>query len=423
MFTPVMLEEGLYLPDYDSNSIMNLANFILEHFNAEYKYNPLDLSREIPHLDKKKKIILLVIDAMGDINLSRATEAISGFDEELKPYRRKTLTSVFPSTTTAALTSMFTGVPPIEHGILGYTLYLEEFQTLTNMILFSPKAIDKFLPRDSLFRKEGVTPENFIEQDSIFGKLSKKKVSCHMITASQFNGTALTRIHAKGCNHAVSSYAGVTELFVKLRQELNRSRGKTFINAYWGLADSYAHKKGPYSKLYQYELKNLFRLLREIVLEPMTVEEREETLLLITADHGQLETPAESERRLDKVAYENYSIRGPISGEARVSYINVKDADSFEKKFYQDYGKDFLILNRDEAVKKGLFSGGELNMDTRLFNKHLSRIGDYVVIGRENYSLFPMDVSHVRKDESSGMLGKHGSLTKEELLVPLLIYS
>ncbi len=418
-----ILENGLYLPDYDSNSIVNLSNFILEHFNAEYKYRPLDLSGDINKLEKKKKVVLLVIDAMGDINLSKAAESIPGFQKELDIFRKRTLTSVFPSTTTAALTSLFTGVPPIEHGILGYSLYLEEFQALTNMILFSPKSIDKYLPRDSFFQKDSFSPEKFIEQDSIFGKLSKKKVSCHVITASQFNGTALTRIHVKGCNHAVNSYAGVTEMYYKLKKELDRSKGKTFIKAYWGLADTYAHKKGPYSKLYQYELRNIFRLFREMVLEQLTEKQREETLFLITADHGQIETPKGTERTIHQSDYNHYSIRGPIAGEARVAYLNVKDKTLFERNFVKDYGTDFLILNKDEAINKGLFSGSETAIDMKLFNKNISRIGDYIAIGRGKQSIFAVDHNSGKKFDSSGMLGKHGSLTKEELFVPLLIFS
>jgi predicted AlkP superfamily pyrophosphatase or phosphodiesterase len=421
VFTPNLLDEGLYLPDYDSNSIMNLANFVLEHFDANYKYTPLDLDNDVQNLDRKKKVVLLVIDAMGDINLMRASEAIPELKQELNIFKKRTITSVFPTTTTAALTSMFTGVPPIEHGILGYTLYLEEFQSLTNMILFSPKSIDKYLPRDSLLKKDGITAENFIEQDSIFGKLSKKKVSCHVLTANQFNGTGLTRIHTKGCNHAVNTYLGITEMFTKLKDTLDRNDGKTFIKAYWGLADTYAHKNGPYSKLYQYEIRNIFRLFRELVLEQMSDKEREETLFLITADHGQIETPKKYEETLYKSDYNNYSIRGPVSGEYRASYINVKDNTVFERNFIKDYEDRFMIIEKNQAIEKGLFSGSELEMDMKLFNKNISRIGDYIVMGRDKYSLHPVDGEIEKKPR--GMMGKHGSLTAEELFVPLLIYS
>ena len=48
------------------------------------------------------------------------------------------ITSLVPSTTTAALTSLWTGRSPAEHGIVGYELWLKEYGVVSNMILHTP---------------------------------------------------------------------------------------------------------------------------------------------------------------------------------------------------------------------------------------------------------------------------------------------
>ena len=95
------------LPDYE-NSILNLINSILHYYHVETKYNGLDVLNK--KLEKQyQNIVLIILDGMGENILNMISP--NGF---LKRHQERKITSVYPSTTTAAMTTYYSGKPPIE---------------------------------------------------------------------------------------------------------------------------------------------------------------------------------------------------------------------------------------------------------------------------------------------------------------------
>lgn len=102
-----MEENKIVLPDYE-NSILNLINSILHYYHVETKYNGIDILDQ--KLEKKyKNIVLIILDGMGE-NILNAISP-NGF---FKKHQERKITSVYPSTTTAAMTTYYSGKPPIE---------------------------------------------------------------------------------------------------------------------------------------------------------------------------------------------------------------------------------------------------------------------------------------------------------------------
>ena len=102
-----MEENKIVLPDYE-NSILNLINSILHYYYVETKYNGIDILDQ--KLEKKyKNIVLIILDGMGENILN--TISPNGF---FKKHQERKITSVYPSTTTAAMTTYYSGKPPIE---------------------------------------------------------------------------------------------------------------------------------------------------------------------------------------------------------------------------------------------------------------------------------------------------------------------
>ena len=69
---------------------------------------------------------------------------VPGFQVLAERGRFAPLTSVFPSTTAAALSSFHTGLPPAGHGIAGYRMYMPDRGYVANMIRLSPEADERF---------------------------------------------------------------------------------------------------------------------------------------------------------------------------------------------------------------------------------------------------------------------------------------
>ena len=93
-----------------NDSIVNLTCSILKHFGAEYEHSTL---KEIDELldDEYNNIVVLLFDGMG-IDAIQHHLLEDGFFRKnlIKEY-----SSVFPPTTTAATTSLESGLTPLEH--------------------------------------------------------------------------------------------------------------------------------------------------------------------------------------------------------------------------------------------------------------------------------------------------------------------
>ena len=107
-------------PDYN-NCILNTITSVLKYYNVECNHNSLNVLDE--KLKKKyKNIIFIVLDGMGDVILNNISK--DGF---FNLNKLTTVTSVYPSTTTAALTTYYSGMPPYESGWVAWSQYFREY--------------------------------------------------------------------------------------------------------------------------------------------------------------------------------------------------------------------------------------------------------------------------------------------------------
>jgi predicted AlkP superfamily pyrophosphatase or phosphodiesterase len=125
---------SIIYPDY-THSILNLASSILHAYGAPFGHPTLP-SLDAVLAENHKNRIFLILDGMGSEFVRRQLEP-DGF------FRRcqvDELTSVYPCTTTAATTSMLSGLSPLEHGWLGWSPWFREYGRI----------LDVYLDRDSL---------------------------------------------------------------------------------------------------------------------------------------------------------------------------------------------------------------------------------------------------------------------------------
>ena len=117
--------------------LTNLACSIRKYFELDYKHNTLEYIDKILEEKKPKNVICILFDGMGSNILDNILNKSDFFIKN----RKKKITTVFPSTTTAATTSMRTGLNPCEHGWLGWNTYIEPIdRTIT---LFRDREFDK----------------------------------------------------------------------------------------------------------------------------------------------------------------------------------------------------------------------------------------------------------------------------------------
>ena len=116
--------------NYDE-CITNIACSIRKYFNLSYQHKTLKEIDEILERDNPKNVIVILFDGMGANILNRTLDNNSFFREN----KIKEMTSVFPATTTAATTSMRTGLNPCEHGWLGWNTYIPELNKVITLFM------------------------------------------------------------------------------------------------------------------------------------------------------------------------------------------------------------------------------------------------------------------------------------------------
>lgn len=126
-------------PDY-RNSIVNLSNSIMDSFGVDPLHTVL---KQLPKSTiSAKNVVLLVLDGLG-------MELLNSLEPGIVPFLKESvvgnLSSVYPSTTTAALTSLLTGMTPIEHGALGWSLFFKEFRRFVDFLPLADSDSHEFL--------------------------------------------------------------------------------------------------------------------------------------------------------------------------------------------------------------------------------------------------------------------------------------
>jgi hypothetical protein len=319
-------------------------------------------------------VVLLVLDGLG-------WDAVQAHPARMPTVHAMTggaITTVVPSTTAAALTSITTGLSPAEHGVVGFRVAVDGdvLNVLGWQMAKAKRAPDPFtIQRHPPFLGRTVT----------------------VVTSSNFRNSGFTRAHLRDTDFV--GFRAESTLVEHLR---NLTRGDaTFVYAYYPGIDEVAHEFGLRDGYYAAELAATDRLVAAVldVLPP-------DAALVVTADHGQVHLDAESWLALGDV--EPFVAFG--SGDARFRYLHaakgaaVDLADAARDAF----GKRAWVLTRTE-----LLDGGWLGPDPSPATRR--RVGDVVLAARDDVAF--IDPAMPRE---LGLRSAHGSMTATEMLVPCL---
>lgn len=335
-------------------------------------------NREIFGFPRVERVCFVLVDGLGVHNL----EARCGHARTLCSLDTQTITSVVPSTTAASITSVGTGLLPGQTAMIGYSLR-------------SPVSGKAF----SLIKWEesGLEPRDWQRKPTLFERLGEQSERCRLVQPRAFIGSGLTEAALRG---AKAMAAETLEERVDAAVQALRS-GISCVYLYWGDVDHVGHNRGCLSDDWSAELEKfdsaIGALLRRLP---------KDTMLVVTADHGMLDTV----ERID-VSQRPELLRGVelMVGEDRAIQLHCDDPGEVRARWASALGDKSWVLTRDEAIDEGLF--GKVEDHTR------SVMGD--VIAFQTGTVTILD-SRLRKT-GSPMVGVHGSLTPDEMLVPLIV--
>jgi hypothetical protein len=415
--------EAFVRPDFAGRGLANVAPTIVRllapEAGDELELPPLDASVLPESMTRGVSTVLLVVaDGLGHLQLQREIaagnapnlgELIARAQSGDDGVTYNPITSVFPTTTVAALGSVNSGVTPTAHGLLGYTVYLPEFDMVAEMIRWGP------LNRRVSFADPefGQAPERFFWAETTYARLQAAGITrTFAVNPIGFSGTALTRMLHQHARYA--GYVATSSLGPIVARLLGESSDKTYVYAYWPTIDTISHLVGPRTPEHGAEVAafdlQFGRLIRSL-------GSRGDTLIMLTADHGHVDTEPEQAIQFSDHPELLEMLRVAPAGERRAVYLHAKAGATLEVAAYarerlRDVAPGVL---RDDAVSLGLFGPGQLS------ERAAGRIGDVLLLPRRNLQLVaPIDWADGTPPRPPVFRGLHGGLTPEEAVVPLL---
>jgi hypothetical protein len=397
------------LPHYDGLGIANLPATIAALFGAELPgcCPPLQEDLWSGWRDGLKRIVLVVVDALGYLQLCAAMAESDGlvFARLAQAGRLVPITSTFPSTTNTVLTTLWTGYSPATHGVLAFSLYLRELGVAASALFFWPV---HHRERDSL-EDWGLDAETFVPVPSLAQQLSAHGVTTRTFTSKAYVHSLLSRIHRRGVRRSVGFVCG-GDMWLGLQRAIaQHKQEKLLLAAYWDTLDGITHEYGPDDEAWSIELRSLSWMMQTAFLDRLSPSERDGTLLLITADHGGIQTPSRAAIQLDH----HPALRDALSlspmGESRAPFLHARGDTLHRVQSYMEerLNKSFVTLTRAQVLDSGLLGPGTLYEETP------HRLGDLVSLALGQSSL-------ASTQRQIKMPGRHGGLSANEMLVPLI---
>ena len=368
-----MKRPEIILPDY-KNCIANLPNSILKKFYAEPRGDSLPLLDRYLSKDYKN-IIVFLLDGMGKVILERHLSEHGPFRSHLAGI----YTSTFLSTTVAATTSVMSGLQPCEHSWLGWDCYYPQVDKNVTVFLNVEQGTQN--PAADYNLAWTTTPyENLVNRIKNHG------------------GQAY--LEAPFINREIDSFEKLCDC---VRADCAKP-GQKYIYAYWNQPDGLLHHYGCGSQEVKKELQRLETQVASLAEELET--ETDDTLIIITADHGHIDNRQVWLRDYPKL---HECLEREPSLEPRVLNLFVKPEkkDFFVQGFNKTFGDDFVLLPIEEVIKRKLFGNGKPHPNFR------SMLGNYLAIAKGNLSIMTVD---------ENFIGMHGSLTEDEMLIPLILF-
>ena len=312
------------------------------------------------------------------------------------------LTSIAPSTTSAALTTLWTGRLPVEHGVIGYELFLKEYGLTANMIFHSVASFQN--DTGSLYRA-GFDPETFLPVPTLGPLLQQHGVRSFAYQHSSISSSGLSRMLLKDVENIAFETAEDLWQSVQQVQEENADR-KTYSYIYWGGLDTFSHHNGPDSAQL-YDMWLIFAKSLASFLNPLIAHGRNDTLFVLTADHGQIATEIKEDFDLHRHPDLTRHLALLPTGESRLPYLFIMNGHEVEVENYLSthWNGKFSMLPSREVLANGLLGPSTPHLST------LDRVGSHIV--------FPADNAYwwwVKKENH--LLGRHGGLSGDEMLVP-----
>lgn len=336
-------------------------------------------------LPEVHRVVVVLVDGLGHDLLTRR----SGHAPFLRAHLAKghRVPCGFPTTTATSMGSFGTGLPPGAHGLVGMQVLDPEMDRLVNELSW----------------EDGPDPRAWQPYETVFEAAVNAGVEVTMIGPRYFEGSGLTTAALRGARFTAGRSldervtAAVTAVGAAPR---------ALVYLYWGEVDKVGHVHGCESWQWGDEVESVDRSLASLAEQVP-----DDTLIVITADHGMVDVPHAD--RIDLIDEPGLmaGVRH-LGGEPRATQLYTLRGATGDviRTWREQLGDRARILSREQVVDEGWFGPVEGRVS--------ERIGDVVVVTQGSFAVVH---SGLMRPELVRLLGLHGSTSDAELAVPVVV--
>jgi hypothetical protein len=344
---------------------------------------PIDESPSGLVLPEATSYVVFLIDGLGARLLERYAHAapyLASLLEEQAPG-----TAGVPSTTATSLTSLGTGLTPGAHGLVGFTSRVPGTDRLLNALLWDKQ----------------VDPLEWQPHPTAFSRMTRRGAAVTVVNKREFASSGLTVAAHRG-----AEYVGADRVGERIAAAIAASYDRPSLTyLYDGDLDWTGHRYGVAS----------IQWLQQLSMIDAEAEQLRESLprsirLLVVSDHGMIDSPAASRVDVD----EFHELRDGVAllgGEARFRHVYCRRGavDDVVATWTEHLGERAEVMTRETAIARGWFGPVDPGVLPRLGDVVVACHGDTALLSSRD---FPYEAT---------LVGLHGSLTPEEMLIPLLV--
>lgn len=394
--TTTSLPRRAVVPDYAGLSIARIPDLVLAALGLGTPPSRLLDLASPPRVDR---VVLVILDGLGYSRFANLAKRDPDVHSLAALGASIPVTTVFPSTTVAALTTYSTGLAPAAHGMLGYRLFLREVSATVNMIQLSVVG-----GRGEVALPESFPVSSLVPGPTVYERLAEHGVATHALLPRGIASSGLSQVLYRGATQ-IHPAVNLSDMLATSRRILAGANDKTVVTLYWPGLDSLAHPRGAASDAYAAEVASIAAALRR-----EWVGRVGRTLLVLSSDHG-----FATMRPSDYIAADDLDeLRDALQffpvGEPRASYLflRAERRDALLARLPEAPG-GIALLPSAGALEAGLFGEGPRHPEAQ------ARLGDLVAVSTDSLGLL-----HPYPDAPL-LHGMHGGLTADEMIVPLLV--
>ncbi len=355
-----------------------------------------------------RHVVLILVDGFGWSYFQR-------FADELPFLRRivsdgivSKLTAQFPSTTSAQITTLHTGLPLGESGILEWFYY----EPILGEI-FSPLKC-KTLNADGLSAVDA-DQHPVYPFPTLYQALGRQGVTSHCYQLEQYARSAYSLAVTRGSN--IVPFRTLPEATVHLAERLRGADGPSYHCVYFDVIDVISHRHGPDSAFIAAEIRALFGLLETEVRRAFSGTD---ALVLVTADHGHIQVdPSRPVFVDDRVPAVTRWLQADPSGRPLLPggsprdmflYVHPKHVDEAYEALSDGLSDCATVHRTADLVDGGYFGDVTVRLQERL----------------SSLTVLPHPHEMVwwsgQAERKLAFRGHHGGLSRDELEIPLLAW-